>query len=285
MRNFGIAAVQMKVDPKDKEGNLSRMTKIIEDISVDSTIDLIAFPEYAVTGTDVAQAEAITGSSWNQLRNSAKTNKKWVMTGSGLELSNGAIYNTALLISPKGDVKIKYRKTHPFLPMDGTIKPGNDYPIFDIDKAGRFGIMICYDGLAFPEVARTLAWKGAEVILWCAMVAANHVDFWTTACKAHSQFNQCFVVGISAVGLQGSYSGAGHTQIVDPNGAVLSELGSEEGILVEIIDLDHVDRVRRIGSRHGHRHLNDWKHFNYEYPPYITGVDKGEVFEMPPFKK
>lgn len=284
MRNFGIAAVQMKVDPKDKESNLSRMTRIIDDISVDSTIDLIAFPEFAVTGMDVAQAEPISGPSWNRLRYAAKTKNKWVMTGSGLELSNGEIYNAALLISPGGDIAIKYRKTHPFLPMESTT-PGNEYPVYDIDNVGRFGIMICYDGLAFPEVARTLAWKGAEVILWPAMVAAPHADFWGTTCKAHSIFNQCFVVGISAVGLQGSFSGVGHTQVVDPNGVVLSELDSEEGILVEILDLDDVARVRRIGSKHGHTHLKDWKHFSHQYPPYVTGIDKGEVFNMHPFNE
>jgi predicted amidohydrolase len=78
----------------------------------------------------------------------------------------------------------KYRKvTLPDGEWEGGLTPGRDYPVFET-PFGKVGMMICYDGF-FPEVARELTLKGAEVIAWpvwgCnpqlakARAAENHV--------------------------------------------------------------------------------------------------------------
>ncbi len=66
--------------------------------------------------------------------------------------------------------------------MQGVV-PGSDYPVFET-RFGKVGMMICYDGF-FPEVARQLTLRGAEIIAWpvwgCnpelarARAAENHV--------------------------------------------------------------------------------------------------------------
>ena len=59
----------------------------------------------------------------------------------------------------------KYRKVClPRSEADGGISPGNEYPVFET-RFGKVGMMICYDGF-FPEVARELTNRGAEVIAW-----------------------------------------------------------------------------------------------------------------------
>ena len=73
------------------------------------------------------------------------------------------VHNTALAISPEGEIVATYRKLFPWLPLETSV-PGDTFTVFDIPGAGRFGLMICYDGW-YPEVSRTLAWMGAEVIL------------------------------------------------------------------------------------------------------------------------
>jgi predicted amidohydrolase len=81
------------------------------------------------------------------------------------ERAGHLIYNTAVLIGPDGKVIGKYRKTT--LPRDEIargIAPGSKYPVFDT-RFGKVGMMICYDGF-FPEVARELSNRGAEVIAW-----------------------------------------------------------------------------------------------------------------------
>ncbi len=73
------------------------------------------------------------------------------------------LYNTLVLVGPDGYIG-KYRKVH--LPLTERIMmyPGDgDYPVFET-RFGKVGLMICFDK-AYPEVARSLALKGAEILL------------------------------------------------------------------------------------------------------------------------
>ena len=90
----------------------------------------------------------------------------------------------AVLIGPDGEVAGKYRKvTLPTGEVERGVAPGDDYPVFET-RFGKVGMMVCYDGF-FPEVARELTNRGAEVIAWpvwgCnpqlarARAAENHV--------------------------------------------------------------------------------------------------------------
>ncbi len=75
------------------------------------------------------------------------------------------VYNTAVLLGPEGRLIGKYRKVClPHGEVENGVAPGRDYPVFDT-KFGKVGLMVCYDGF-FPEVARELTNRGAEVIAW-----------------------------------------------------------------------------------------------------------------------
>lgn len=75
------------------------------------------------------------------------------------------VYNTAVLLGPDGKLIGKYRKVClPHGEVEKGIAPGRDYPVFDT-AFGKVGLMVCYDGF-FPEVARELSNRGAEVIAW-----------------------------------------------------------------------------------------------------------------------
>ena len=81
------------------------------------------------------------------------------------ERAGHLIYNAAVLIGPDGRLIGKYRKTClPREEVEAGVTPGSDYPVFDT-AFGKVGLMICYDGF-FPEPARELAKRGAEVIAW-----------------------------------------------------------------------------------------------------------------------
>ena len=68
-------------------------------------------------------------------------------------------------IGPDGAVAGKYRKvTLPRSEVEAGVTPGDSYPVFDT-RFGKVGMMVCYDGF-FPEVARELSNRGAEVIAW-----------------------------------------------------------------------------------------------------------------------
>ena len=75
------------------------------------------------------------------------------------------IYNSAVLCGPDGKLTGKYHKVClPHSEVESGIAPGSDYPVFET-RFGKVGMMVCYDGF-FPEVARELSNRGAEVIAW-----------------------------------------------------------------------------------------------------------------------
>ena len=86
-----------------------------------------------------------------------------------LEKTDDLPKNSASLIDRHGEIMMTYSKVHtvdPF-PMETAVQPGDDFYVADLDtKVGnvKVGIMTCYDR-EFPESARILMLKGAEVIL------------------------------------------------------------------------------------------------------------------------
>ncbi|MBP87405.1 MAG: carbon-nitrogen hydrolase family protein [Planctomycetaceae bacterium] len=130
--------------------------------------DLVVLPEtltYYGTGLTYADcAESIPGPSTKYFGGLAKKHNMHIVAGL-LERDKHLVYNVAALIGPDGEVIGKYRKvTLPRGEVEGGITPGNDYPVFET-SFGKVGMMICYDGF-FPEVARELSNRGAEVIAW-----------------------------------------------------------------------------------------------------------------------
>lgn len=109
-------------------------------------------------------AESIPGPSTEYFGRLAKAHNLHVVVGL-LERAGHLVYNVAVLIGPDGQVAGKYRKVCITRgEVEGGICPGDDYPVFDT-RFGKLGMMVCYDGF-FPEVARELANRGAEVIAW-----------------------------------------------------------------------------------------------------------------------
>lgn len=93
------------------------------------------------------------------------------------------VYNTAVLIGPDGKLLGKYRKVClPPSEVASGVSPGHDYPVFDT-AFGRVGLMVCYDGF-FPEVARELSNRGAEVIAW-PVWGCNPLLAQARACENH----------------------------------------------------------------------------------------------------
>jgi predicted amidohydrolase len=130
--------------------------------------DLVVLPEtitFYGSGKSYADcAELIPGPSTNYFGRLTKEHDLYLVVGL-LERHQHLVYNVAVLIGPSGEVIGKYRKvTLPRGEIEGAIMPGNDYPVFET-RWGRIGMMICYDGF-FPEVARELSNRGAEIIAW-----------------------------------------------------------------------------------------------------------------------
>lgn len=134
-------------------------------------------------GTPAEVAEPVPGPSTEYFGSLARKHDLYVVVGL-YERAGHLIYNVAALIGPDGKLVGTFRKvTLPTSEVESGVAPGKDYPVFDT-KFGKVGMMVCYDGF-FPEVARELTNRGAEVIAWpvwgCnpdlarARAAENHV--------------------------------------------------------------------------------------------------------------
>jgi predicted amidohydrolase len=100
-----------------------------------------------------------------------------------LERGRNLVYNVAELIGPDGAIVGKYRKVClPRGEVEGGIAPGSGYPVFST-RFGKVGMIVCYDGF-FPEVARELTNRGAEVIAW-PVWGCNPLLARSRACEIH----------------------------------------------------------------------------------------------------
>jgi predicted amidohydrolase len=148
--------------------------------------DLVVLPEtltYYGTGRPIEEcAESIPGPSTEYFGRLAKQHNLYIVAGL-VERDGKTLYNTAALIGPDGALAGKYRKVSlPRSEIEGGITPGRDYPVFET-RFGKVGMMICYDGF-FPEVARALTIKGAEVIAW-PVWGCNPLLASARACENH----------------------------------------------------------------------------------------------------
>lgn len=147
--------------------------------------DLLVLPEtltYGSGSTYPEVAEPIPGPSTEYFGQLAKKHHLYLVPGL-VERDGPLIYNVAMLIGPDGNIAGKYRKVClPRGEIEAGVTPGHDYPVFDT-HFGKVGLMVCYDGF-FPEVARELSNRGAEVIAWPVM-GCNPLLGAARACENH----------------------------------------------------------------------------------------------------
>lgn len=168
----------------------------------------------------------------------------WLLPGTVCERGpRDELFNTALAFSPEGRLVASYRKIFPWRPYE-PYDPGDRFVVFDVPGTGRFGFSVCYDAW-FPEVARHLAWMGAEVIVNPVMTTTADREQEVVLARATAIVNQVYVVSVNAAGP----SGTGRSLVVDPEGRVRVEAPSEGAtVLTDVIDLDDVTRVRTYGT-------------------------------------
>jgi formamidase len=188
-------------------------------------------------------AETIPGPLTERLCALARELAIWLVPGSFYERGEGsAVHNTAIAIAPDGSIRARYRKIFPWRPREKTTR-GTEFIVFDVDGIGRAGLMICYDGW-FPEVARHLAWMGAEVIIQPTLTTTTDRTQELVLAQSNAIVNQAFVVNINA----GGELGLGQSRITDPEGHVISEAGEAEAVLTAVLDLDVAANTRRYGT-------------------------------------
>lgn len=293
-----IATVNFETS-NDKAHNRSKMVDFIEQAALQGC-GLIVFPEEALTGIGdngfvnvspddkygiYKNAELIPdGESTQFFIDLARKHNMYICWGMAERSPerNHAFHNASVLVGPEGYVG-KYRKSHLVLTENFYHFPGTDYPVFDT-KLGKIGLYICYD-MCFPEVARILANKGAELLIsitgWPNVTgtddASGHIEYMTFQ-KARAAEN---MVPIVVSTLCGPFL-EGHSMILGATaGSVIACGGYSEEMVVAEMDIQQEIVNARMLSMGGVDLLRDRKPNLYgslaepnEFAPYLNVVEE-----------
>jgi predicted amidohydrolase len=213
--------------PRNSKSSMENLEKFSEFIAKAAAqkADIVCLPEGStLAGTDlnyISASEPLPGPTTQFLGDIARKYNIYIVAGL-LEKQGDAVYNTSVLINKKGELAGKYRKISlPREEIEGGVTPGDSLPVFDTDF-GRIGMMICWD-VSFPETARTLAQKGAEIIflpIWGGNV---------TLARARAIENQVYLVSSSYDMI---------TAVFDQEGEVMKEATKDDPVVVVDIDLN-----------------------------------------------
>jgi predicted amidohydrolase len=240
----------------DDESVPERRDRVAALVARQAGADLIVLPElWAHTGMGFEQwkqvAEPVDGPTFTAIADATRRVGAYVHAGSIVERDeHGDYYNTSALLAPDGSRLATYRKIHRFgfsVGEPAIMQPGRDIATATITVDGRstvVGLATCYD-LRFPEMFRLLLDAGSEMIIVPAAWPAARVAHWTLLGRARAVENQVFVIAVNTAGTHNGVTMGSRSQLVDPGGTVLAELGDGEQVQVVDIDLGVVADVRR----------------------------------------
>jgi len=249
-----------------KENNIEKARKLIDECLILKP-NIICLPElftYLPSQSDQVNevsslAEEKNGSVSQMLSEYAKKSGSYILGGSFMHSFRSSIYNTAFLYNDSGEIIAEYSKIHLFDTKDYQeskfITAGEKIALVET-KFGLIGIMICYD-IRFPELARTLALKGADIILCPAAFPiaspSPGIDHWQILTRAIALQNMVYVMAVNQFGYRDPFYFFGRSCLIDPWGIEVSSAQNKECLFVGEIDLDYMSSMREIRSPLMHR--------------------------------
>jgi len=232
-----VAAIQIAPKLGDLEENIVKTCTFIEK-AIEQGARFLVLPELSNSGYNFENKQQAfdcsepvpygpTVKEWEKI---AKKNSVWIIGGIN-ERNKDKLYNSAVVLGPKGYIG-KYRKLHLFAKEKLIFQPGDTSIEAIREKDFCFGVMICFDW-AFPEVARILTLKGAEIICHPANLV---LPYGQKAMQMRSLENHVFTITANRVGKERDLTFTGQSQITDVKGNVLAKgnKSKEEIVMAEI---------------------------------------------------
>ena len=256
---FKVAAIQFETKPDDKEENLLKAKKLIDEAGKEG-VRLSVFSEYCWTGyPDARFAESIPGGSIIEgLADVAEKHDMYIVTGNIIEKEDEALYSTNAVIGPKGEVMGKQRKVHLLNESLGGLiknelgaglKRGESFEVFQTEL-GKIGVLTGSD-LDPPEAARTLAVKGSDIIAISVAGEIKWLDIARFLAQARAYENGVYVILSNRVGKwEGSPMGdimyRGGSMVISPMGEVLGDAGAySQGMAIASVDILGLHEMRK----------------------------------------
>ena len=271
MSKLTLAALQLPLAREDEADNIAAVAALVEDAAGKGAKlilppELFSGPYFCRTEEEALFALARpTAEHPSVIAMQALAAKLQVtIPTSFFERDGHHYYNTLAMIGPDGEIMGTYRKSHipdgPGYEEKFYFRPGNDgFKVWDVaaDDGAivRVGVGICWDQW-YPECARVMALKGAEVLLYPTAIGSEPYDadldtsrMWRRAMAGHAVSNCMPVVAANRIGSEGPPEAAqsfyGHSFITDEWGDLVEEFGAgDEGVLIATLDLARAARHR-----------------------------------------
>ncbi len=243
-----VSSVQLEIKERPKEATLRHVLALLDEARGS---DLILLPEvwpcgYFAFERYETDSEPLDGPTVQALSEKARDLGAHILLGSFVERAGKDLFNTSVLLDPRGQVLARYRKIHLFgyhSEESRLLRRGEDVVVVQTPW-GRAGLSICYD-LRFPELYRRMIDQGAAFFLVSSAWPAPRLESWVLFNRARAHENLAYLFSCNCTGLQGDRTYAGHSLFVDPLGKVIAEGGEGETIVTAEVDMGLVDRARR----------------------------------------
>jgi deaminated glutathione amidase len=247
-----VALVQFTAS-LDKSANLESLDRLIRGVA-SAGPDLIVCPEasmhdFGKPGTRLGPvAEPLDGPFVSGVAALAKEQRAMVVAGmfEACDTDPDRAYNTLVALQPDGSLAGSYRKLHLYDAFgyheSERLAAGDGDPLVVPFGGHRLGLLTCYD-LRFPELTRSLATSGADVLVVPAAWLRGPLkeDHWATLLRARAIENTCYVAAADQCG----HAYSARSMLVDPMGVVVTSLGEQVGVCLGDIDPDRIAAVRR----------------------------------------
>ena len=231
-RYLHVGVAQWLAVPGEPEQNLQSALAFVHH-AAEAGVELLLLPELWPCGYDPvtlerdvrAAAEPLDGPRCARLAQVSQSHRIWLAAGSIPERAeDGRLYNTAVVFDPRGSLVATHRKAHLYPPTreSSVFEPGDSLTTFDAQGLGTIGLLVCFDG-DFPEVARTLAARGARMVLAPAAYEVEGATAWDVLYPAAALANGQWWIQANQCGTNRSCTLLGGSRILAPTGTVTAE--------------------------------------------------------------
>ena len=221
---IGLVQLQLPnvVTPDDLAAQCDRICTLVAKARRNlPTMDLVVFPEYALHGlsmdTNPEIMCGIDGPEVQAFQKACRDNQIWGCFSIMEYNPHGNPYNSGIIIDNKGELKLYYRKLHPWVPVEPW-EPGNlGIPVCEGPNGSTLALIICHDGM-FPEMARECAYKGADIMLRTAGYTAPIRHTWKITNQTNAFCNLMYTASVCMCGSDGTFDSMGEGMIVNFDG-------------------------------------------------------------------
>ena len=252
-----LALVQARVpqirEPADLKATTQRLADLVRGAKRGMpTVDLVVFPEYSLNGLDPQTwldhhlLCDLDGPEIALLRQTCAEVGVWGCFSLMERNPDGAPWNSGIIVDDTGEVRLYYRKLHPWVPMEPWAPGDLGIPVCDGPKGSKLALIICHDGM-LPEVAREAGYRGANVILRTTGYTSPIQHSWRVTNQTNAFHNLAYTASVCLAGPDpfGIWS-QGEAMVCDVDGTVLV---SGDGIPDRIVTAEVVparaDEARR----------------------------------------